>query len=48
MWDIGGQEKLRPLWRHYYEGVDALIFMVDSSDRERIEEAAEELNKLLR
>ena len=47
MWDIGGQEKIRPLWKHYYQGTDAVIFVVDSNDRERVEEAAEELQKLL-
>ena len=48
IWDVGGQEKIRPLWKHYYQGVDALIFVVDSADRDRIEEAASELNGLLR
>jgi len=47
MWDIGGQEKIRPLWRHYYNAVDALIFVVDSNDHERMSEAAEELQKLM-
>ena len=35
-WDIGGQDKLRTLWRHYYEGSHAVIFVLDSADRERI------------
>ena len=30
VWDVGGQEKLRPLWRHYFNNTDALIFVVDS------------------
>mgnify|MGYP000854673683 FL=1 len=34
-------------WRHYYGGTQALIFVVDSSDRERIEIAKEELQRLL-
>merc|ERR1711964_425610 len=37
VWDIGGQDKIRPLWKHYYSDVDAIIFVVDSNDRERIE-----------
>ncbi|KAH3764598.1 ADP-ribosylation factor 4 [Pelomyxa schiedti] len=45
MWDVGGQDKLRPLWAHYYRNSDALIFVVDSSDSERVEEAADELRK---
>eukprot|EP00927_Polykrikos_kofoidii_P018071 TRINITY_DN18300_c0_g1_i1.p1 TRINITY_DN18300_c0_g1~~TRINITY_DN18300_c0_g1_i1.p1 ORF type:complete len:206 (+),score=31.88 TRINITY_DN18300_c0_g1_i1:256-873(+) len=48
VWDIGGQDRIRPLWRHYFVGTQAIIFVVDSSDRGRIEEAREELMKLLR
>lgn len=47
MWDIGGQDKIRPLWRHYYEGSDAIIFCIDSNDRERVDLASMELHKLL-
>jgi small GTP-binding protein len=47
MWDIGGQDKIRPLWRHYYDGTDAIIFVVDSNDRERIETVTDELHKML-
>lgn len=47
MWDVGGQTKIRSLWRHYYQGTDGLIFVVDSSDRVRFDEAAEELHGLL-
>lgn len=46
--DIGGQTKLRPLWRHYYVNTDALIYVVDSSDLARIEEARDELFNVLR
>ena len=37
MWDVGGQDKIRPLWRHYYQNTDAIIFVVDSNDRDRID-----------
>ena len=47
MWDIGGQDKLRSLWKHYYEGTDALIYVVDSSDRDRMEINYETLNQML-
>jgi len=46
VWDIGGQDKLRNLWRYYFEGSDAVIFVVDSSDRDRIALAAEELGRI--
>ena len=47
IWDIGGQDILRKLWRHYYQGVDAVIYIVDSNDTDRIDLAAEELHKVL-
>ena len=47
VWYVGGQEKLRTLWRHYYEGTDALIFVIDSNDPQRVKLAKEELMKIL-
>merc|ERR1712072_1326593 len=47
VWDIGGQDKIRKLWRHYYEGNHGLIYVVDSSDRDRVDLAREELQKTL-
>lgn len=44
--DVGGQEKIRPLWRHYFTGTQGLIFVVDANDRERLPEAREELHKI--
>ena len=47
VWDVGGQDKIRPLWRHYFQNTQGLIFVVDSNDRERITEAHDELHKML-
>ncbi|XP_076864776.1 ADP-ribosylation factor-like 4ab [Brachyhypopomus gauderio] len=47
-WDVGGQEKLRPLWRSYTRCADGLVFVVDSVDVERMEEAKTELHKITR
>jgi small GTP-binding protein len=47
VWDVGGQDKIRVLWRHYYPGTQGLIFVVDSSDRNRIGLAKQELHKML-
>ncbi|KAI1902424.1 hypothetical protein AGOR_G00044620 [Albula goreensis] len=47
-WDVGGQEKLRPLWRSYTRCADGLVFVVDSVDGERMEEARAELHKITR
>ena len=55
VWDVGGQDKIRPLWRHYYQNTNGLIFVVDSTDRDRLDDsrdyehsAKEELQSLLR
>ncbi|XP_078385937.1 ADP-ribosylation factor 2-like isoform X1 [Cetorhinus maximus] len=47
VWDVGGQDKIRSLWRHYFQNTQGLIFVVDSNDRERINEARDELNRML-
>jgi small GTP-binding protein len=45
-WDIGGQNRIRKLWHNYYENADAVVFVIDSSDRARFPEVKEELTKL--
>lgn len=47
-WDVGGQEKLRPLWKSYTRCTDGIVFVVDSVDAERMDEAKTELHKLAR
>jgi len=47
VWDVGGQDKIRPLWRHYYQNTQGIIFVVDSNDRDRIPEAKAELDRML-
>jgi ADP-ribosylation factor 6 len=47
VWDVGGQDKIRPLWRHYFSGTQGLIFVVDSNDRDRLPEASEELKNII-
>jgi len=48
VWDVGGQDKIRPLWKHYFQNTQGLIFVVDSNDRDRITEVSEELQKMLK
>lgn len=43
VWDVGGQAKIRVLWHYYFEGSRGLIYIVDSADRARVDEAREEL-----
>ncbi|KAI8988662.1 ADP-ribosylation factor family-domain-containing protein [Pilobolus umbonatus] len=47
VWDVGGQDKIRNLWRHYYTGTQGLIFVIDSQDRARIDEAKLELHRII-
>lgn len=44
---MGGQDKIRPLWRHYYVGTKALVFVVDSQDQGRLDEARLELHRIM-
>ncbi|KAK6207343.1 ADP-ribosylation factor-like protein 2 [Pestalotiopsis sp. IQ-011] len=47
IWDVGGQKTLRSYWRNYFEKTDALIWVVDATDRLRIDDCKEELHGLL-
>jgi len=47
IWDIAGQPKFRSTWERYCNGVDAIVFMVDSADPERFDTARFELEQLL-
>ena len=47
VWDCGGQERIRPLWRHYFTGTNALIYVVDSLDVDRLEESKQELFRIV-
>ncbi|CAK8688770.1 ADP-ribosylation factor-like protein 3 [Clavelina lepadiformis] len=47
VWDIGGQRRIRPYWRNYFENSDVLIYVIDSTDRKRMEETGLELEELL-
>ncbi|CAG5120087.1 unnamed protein product [Candidula unifasciata] len=47
VWDIGGQRRIRPYWKNYFENTDLLIYVIDSSDRKRFEETGDELTELL-
>ncbi|CAF1179669.1 unnamed protein product [Rotaria sp. Silwood1] len=43
VWDVGGQDHLRTLWHHYFDNVDGLVFVIDSTDRRRIHFSKAEL-----
>lgn len=46
VWDVGGQNKIRRLWSYYFQNTQGLIYVVDSNDRDRLGEAAEELKNM--
>jgi small GTP-binding protein len=46
-WDVGGPDKIRSLWRHYYQNTQMVIFVVDSNDRDRIDEAGREMRRMV-
>eukprot|EP01102_Stenamoeba_stenopodia_P008297 TRINITY_DN2373_c0_g1_i2.p1 TRINITY_DN2373_c0_g1~~TRINITY_DN2373_c0_g1_i2.p1 ORF type:complete len:185 (-),score=42.57 TRINITY_DN2373_c0_g1_i2:89-643(-) len=46
-WDVGGRSNVRPLWRHYFQNVNAMIYVLDSNDRERISEAENEMSRII-
>ncbi|CAO2648038.1 Nn.00g089600.m01.CDS01 [Neocucurbitaria sp. VM-36] len=47
VWDLGGQTSIRPYWRCYYANTAAVIFVIDSTDIERLTTASEELRAML-
>jgi len=47
MFDLGGQDKIRALWTHYYQQSDGIVFVVDSNDQDRFEQARSELHAVL-
>lgn len=46
VWDVGGQKKMRPHWKHYYADTAGLLFVVDSCDERRLNEAYKELHRV--
>jgi ADP-ribosylation factor-like protein 1 len=47
VWDLGGQDSIRPFWRCYYQNADAIIYVVDSADRDRLGVSRTELHAML-
>lgn len=48
LWDVGGKPGMRPLWKNYIEGMNAIIYVIDASDHARLEETREELYVLMK
>uniref|UniRef100_A0A8C0IP64 ADP-ribosylation factor-like protein 8B n=1 Tax=Chelonoidis abingdonii TaxID=106734 RepID=A0A8C0IP64_CHEAB len=47
VWDIGGQPRFRSMWERYCRGVNAVVYMVDAADLEKVEASKNELHSLI-
>eukprot|EP01112_Ceratiomyxa_fruticulosa_P008799 TRINITY_DN227_c0_g1_i9.p1 TRINITY_DN227_c0_g1~~TRINITY_DN227_c0_g1_i9.p1 ORF type:complete len:185 (+),score=41.34 TRINITY_DN227_c0_g1_i9:326-880(+) len=47
VWDVSGQEKIRPLWVHYFQNTQAVIYVIDASDEGRVSESKKELLRIM-
>ena len=47
VWDLGGQTGLRPYWRCYYADTNAVVYAIDSADKDRLDVARQELELML-
>jgi len=47
LWDVGGQDSLRFFWRHHFTGTQAVVYVVDSNDAERIPQSGDELRAMM-
>ena len=47
VWECGGHQNCRALWRHFFFGAHAIIFVIDSTDRKRLGFLSKKKSKLL-
>jgi len=47
MWDVGGHDKIYPLWRYYFQNTQGLIFVFNNNDRDRVIKARDELHNVV-
>ncbi|XP_039720780.1 ADP-ribosylation factor-related protein 1 isoform X5 [Pteropus medius] len=46
-WDLGGQEELQSLWDKYYAECHGVIYVIDSTDEERLSESKRAFEKMV-
>ncbi|CAF3372620.1 unnamed protein product [Rotaria sp. Silwood2] len=46
-WDIVGRERIRPLWKNRFKNISAIVFVIDSTDRERLKQMYDALYKIV-
>lgn len=47
LWDIGGQPRFRSMWERYCRGVNAIVFVIDAADHDKLEAVKCEMKNLL-
>ncbi len=47
IWDLSGQERMRSVWKHYYQSINGIVFVIDASDQNRLQESRDELHIIL-
>jgi ADP-ribosylation factor-like protein 2 len=47
IWDVGGQRSIRAFWRNYFDSTDGLVWVVDSTDRQRLADCKAALDTVL-
>ncbi|XP_072030635.1 ADP-ribosylation factor-like [Amphiura filiformis] len=48
LWDVGGGDKMKPMHKHFYPGCHGILFMIDSTDKERMQEARDDLHEMMK
>lgn len=48
VWEVGGQDRVRPLWRHYFSDTSGIVFVLDSADPSAMSDVRAELSWLLK
>eukprot|EP01130_Rhizamoeba_saxonica_P018892 TRINITY_DN9623_c0_g1_i1.p1 TRINITY_DN9623_c0_g1~~TRINITY_DN9623_c0_g1_i1.p1 ORF type:complete len:433 (-),score=73.15 TRINITY_DN9623_c0_g1_i1:15-1313(-) len=47
IWDVGGSEKIRSLWKHYYENSHCIFWVIDAIDKQRLKDSHREMTKVI-
>ena len=47
VWDLSGQLKLRNTWKYYYESVNGIIFVIDSTNRDTLGDVRDTLHQVM-
>jgi len=48
LWDLGGKDILRPIWRKYYPECFGIVFVIDGSNEDKLEESLTALSDVMK